>query len=136
MKNTTHRIVKLALSSLIAVSITACSNLQTGAGYRPIVDGINNQGDLSRYEFDLKECQGIASQREYLNDDAKSDAAIGAVLGALAGSGGDRGDILGGAVAGAFIGGGAKVYEARDERKNIVIKCMHNRGYNTLESNR
>lgn len=132
MKNATNSKAKLVFIAAMAVSMTACSSLQTGADYRPIVDG----GDLSNYENDLAECRAVAQQREYLNDDAKSDAAVGALLGALAGAGGDRGDIVGGAIAGAAVGAGGKAYEAKDERKNIVINCMRNRGYNTVESGR
>lgn len=113
-----------------AMVMTACTSLNSGASHRPIVDG----GDLSNYEFDLTECQAVAEQREYLNDETKSDAAIGAVLGALAGSDGDRGDIIGGAIVGAAVGAGGKAYDTRTERKNIVINCMRNRGYNTVES--
>ena len=121
---------KMVLVLTAAMMMTACTTLNSGASHRPIVDG----GDLTNYEFDLTECQAVAEQRDYLNDETKSDAAIGALLGALAGSDGDRGDIIGGAIVGAAVGAGGKAYDTRTERKNIVINCMRNRGYNTVES--
>lgn len=130
MKLLNSTTLKLAATSTMVVLMTACTSLQTGADYRPIVDG----GDLSNYETDLAECRLVAQQRDYMNDDTKSDAAIGAVLGALAGAGGDRGDIVGGAIVGAAVGAGGKAHDVIDERKNIVINCMRNRGYNTVES--
>ncbi len=121
---------KLLVVMTAAVLMGACTTLNSGSGHRPIVDG----GDLSHYEVDLRDCQMVAEQRDYLNDETKSDAAIGAILGALAGADGDRGDIIGGAIVGAAVGAGGKAYDTRTERKNIVINCMRNRGYNTVES--
>ena len=66
-------------------------------------------------------------QRGYLNDQTKADAAIDAVLGALAGSDG-------GAIVGSIAGASSGVLDARTERRNIVIKCMEKRGYQTVES--
>lgn len=114
---------------LSAVLMSGC--FATGAAHRPIVDDNN-----PNYEMDLRDCQEIAQQREYFNEDVKSDAAIGSTVGALLNLGGDRGDIIGGAVVGALFSAGGSVYEARDERKGIVINCMEGRGYNVLEYNR
>lgn len=126
----TETTLKVAVTAAFVLFTTACTSLNAGSGHRPIVDG----GDLSNYEVDLTECQAVAEQREYMNDETKSDAAIGATIGALAGAGGDRGDIIGGALVGAVVGAGGKAYDTRTERKNIVINCMRNRGYNTVES--
>jgi len=115
----------------LLVTITSgCTSMATGASYRPIVDG----GDLTHYESDLAECQSVATQRDYVNDETKSDAVVGAIIGAIAGADGDRGDIVAGALVGAAVGGGSKAYDVRTERKNIVINCMRQRGYNTVES--
>lgn len=130
MKLVNEKAVKVAVTAAVLAVTTACTSMNAGSGHRPIVDG----GDLSNYEADLAQCQAVAEQREYMNDETKSDAAIGAVLGALAGAGGDSGDIVGGAVVGAAVGAGGKAYDVRTERKNIVINCMRNRGYNTVES--
>lgn len=130
MKLLNEKATKLTVTAAMVLFMTACTTMNTGADYRPIVDG----GDLANYEVDLGECKLVAEQRDYVNDETKSDAAIGAVIGAIAGSGGDRGDIIGGAIAGAAVGAGGKAYDVRTERKNIVINCMRNRGYNTVES--
>lgn len=102
----------------------------TGAQHRPIVDG----GDLANYETDLAQCQQVAEQREYVNEDTKTDALIGAVIGALAGIGESKEATLGGAAVGALLGGGERAYETIEERKRIVIRCMQGRGYNVVES--
>ena len=115
---------------LLTLLVGGCANVESGANYRPIVDG----GDLSKYELDLSRCQLIARQRAYLNDETKTDAAIGAAFGALAGSDGNRESIIAGAILGGTIGTIEGSLKAREERKNIVINCMARRGYNTVES--
>lgn len=116
--------------AVCTIALTSgCTSLQTGANHRPIVDGHN----LPNYEQDVAECQALARQRGYMNDETQADAAIGAVIGALAGSGGDRGDILGGAIVGGVVGASSGALDARTERKNIVIQCMEKRGYRTVE---
>ena len=119
----------IALATAASI-MTGCTSMQTGANHRPIVDGT----DLPNYEQDVAQCQELARQRGYLNDQTKADAAIGAVLGALAGSDGDRGNIIGGAIVGGIAGASSGALDARTERRNIVIKCMEKRGYQTLES--
>lgn len=119
------------LVTVVFVSLmSGCTSLQTGANHRPIVDG----GNLENYEQDVAECQALARQRGYLNDETQADAAIGAIIGAIAGSGGDRGDILGGAIVGGAVGASGSAIDARTERRNIVITCMEKRGYQTVES--
>ena len=113
--------------TLLTLLISGC--FATGAAHRPIVDGNN-----PNYETDLVACQELAQQRSYVNEDVKSDALIGATLGAVLSLDGDRGDILGGGLVGGIIGAGGTMYETRDERKHIVIRCMEGRGYNVLES--
>lgn len=107
--------------------LSACS--ASGAKHRPLVDG----GDLAHYETDLTQCQALAKQRGYLNDDTKTDIAIGAVAGALAGIGESKEETIGAALVGALFGAGSGSYKAKDEQKFIVIKCMQNRGYNVVE---
>ena len=110
--------------------MTGCTSMQTGANHRPIVDGTN----LPNYEQDVAQCQELARQRDYLNDQTQADAAIGAVIGALAGSDGDRGSIIGGALLVGIAGASSGALDARTERRNIVITCMEKRGYQTVES--
>lgn len=118
------------MMALLGGTIALSGCFATGAQHRPIVDG----GDLANYETDLAECQHVAEQREYVNEETKTDALIGAVIGALAGIGESKEDTIGGAAVGALIGGGAQAYQTIDERKKIVIRCMQGRGYNVVES--
>lgn len=129
MTHLNNRWARTCAMATLAATTAACTSLNTGADYRPLVDG----GDLSHYETDLVQCQALARQRQYINDDTRADAAIGALIGAIAGSDGDRGDIIGGAIAGGMVGAGSKAYEVKDERKRIVINCMKGRGYKTVE---
>jgi uncharacterized protein YcfJ len=114
---------KLKLTALagLAVSMTACAN--TGAAYRPILDGPQTVA----YQNDLAECQALAKQRVFLNEDTRSDALVGALIGGALGA--LDGDALGGAAVGGIAGGASGAYEVRDERKSIVIQCLKGRGH-------
>ena len=119
----------LTLLSLgvIALATTACSN--SGAGYRPIVDGPMD----ATYESDLAACKSVAQQRGYLNDDVKNDAMIGAAVGGAIGLiTGDSEDAWDGALGGALAGGGGAMHGTRGERRDIVIECMRGRGHNVV----
>ncbi|RVU30987.1 MULTISPECIES: glycine zipper family protein [Neptunomonas] len=124
MKLSNH--ITLSASAFALLLLTGCAN--TSSQYTPLVDGPK---DL-RFQQDLAACQKLSEQREYLNGDTKSEALLGAALGALAGSGGDTGDIVGGALVGAAVGSGGRAWETRDERKNIVISCMKQRGHKVV----
>ena len=124
----THLFSKLLLGSMILMQLTAC--FSTGAQHRPIVDG----GDLVNYELDLAECQQLAQQREYFDEDTKSNTLIGAVVGALSGIGESKEETFVGALVGAAVGAAGGAYGNREVRKKIVIQCMQGRGYNVVES--
>jgi hypothetical protein len=118
---------------LIAFLTVSCSG--TGDEYRPIID---NPGP--NYGNDLFACQELAKQRKYLNGDSKTKALAGAGIGAAGGalvgsSGGGQGTLAGGA-AGAAIGAAAGLasgaFEAKEEKKYIIVQCLRNRGYNVI----
>ena len=112
---------------LVMLALGACSN--TGADYRPIVDG----GDSAAYESDLTECAAVADQRGYLNGDVQNAALLGTGLGAVVGGLSDGwGGALVGGVIGAAGGAGAQAWETQDERKEIVKNCMKGRGHNVV----
>ena len=119
--------MNILFCGLFCLVISGCG--ATAAKYRPIVDGTENIS----YESDLTSCSQLAQQRSYLNDDVKSEAALGALVGAVIGAAdGGTDDALGGAiVAGAFTAGG-RAWETREERKEIVIKCMQLRGHRVV----
>jgi len=113
-----------------ALTLTACAS--GGAAYRPIVDGPQD----AKYSADLGECRQVAENRDYLNSDTRTSAAIGAGFGGLIGlaEANDAGveDFIGGAIVGALFGGGDGALEARSERKNIVLNCMSGRGHRVV----
>ena len=108
--------------------ISACANV--GPNHRVLVDG----GDLTNYETDLSACQDLASTRGYVNGETKADSAIGAGVGMLSNASDGFGNAVAGAAVGALVGGAFSSLGARQEMKNIVIKCMQGRGYNTVEA--
>ncbi len=119
----------LALLALSSLAVTACAN--TGAAYRPIVDGPQD----AKYEHDLADCQRIAQQREYLNGDTRTamlaGALIGGALGALTNNS-DSEDVFDGMLGGAAAGGLSGAADAHGERREIVLNCMAGRGHNVL----
>lgn len=117
----------LTAAAIAAVSLSACAN--TGADYAPIVDGPR---DIS-YTQDLSECRNLAEQRSYANGDVKNEALLGAGIGAVAG-GIDEGidGAIGGLILGSLIGGAGRAWETQDERKQIVVECLKQRGHRVV----
>ena len=109
------------------LALAGCAN--TGAKYEPIADGPVSV----TYAADLESCQQLATERGYINDDTKTNAAIGAGLGVLAGIAdddvSDTEGAIAGAVVGAIAGGGAGMLETREHRRQVVIDCMKGRGH-------
>lgn len=119
----------LALIALSALSVAACAN--SGASYRPIVDGPVD----AKYEHDLMECQSVAQQREYLNGDTRTAIVAGALIGGALGAltdNSDSEDVYDGMLGGAAAGGLSGAAEAHGERREIVINCMAGRGHNVV----
>ncbi|WP_218044147.1 hypothetical protein [Kiloniella majae] len=119
--------VSLISLGFVFILLGGCSN--TGADYRPIVDG----GDSAAYESDLSECAVVADQRGYLNGDVQNAALLGTGLGAIVGGLSDGwGGALVGGVIGAAGGAGAEAWDTQDERKQIVKNCMKGRGHKVV----
>ena len=120
-------LVSTAIILVTALVISGCAN--TAAGYRPLVDGMR----AKNFERDLFACQELATERSYLNDDVKSEALLGSGIGTLIGAAGEG---LDGAIVGAIVGGVAgtvgRAWETREDRKNIVIECMKQRGHKVV----
>lgn len=120
------QILLLALTSL---SVAACAN--SGATYRPIVDGPRDHV----YERDLADCQALAEERGYVDGETRTAMFAGAVIGGLLGwasRNSDAEDVADGALAGAAVGGLSGAAEAHGERREIVVTCMERRGHNVL----
>ncbi len=126
MKHVTFFTASLALSLLQA----GCAN--TGARYQPLADGPVS----AAYESDLASCQTLATGRNYMNADTKTDAAIGAGIGAIAGIAdddiSDTEGLIAGMIVGALAGGGSAMIETREQRRQIVIQCMQGRGHSVV----
>lgn len=121
----------LKLASIVWVTLTLSACGASGAKYSPIVDGPTG----GAFTSDLADCRSLSETRPYLNDDVKSEAAAGAVVGAVIGAL-DESDSLEGAIAGAIVGGavsaGGRAWETREERKEIIISCMGQRGHRVV----
>lgn len=116
--------VKITMTTLVASLVASCT-------YRPIVDlkGL----DEEKYKQDLSECTALADQAQ---DSTLSNTLIGAGLGAIFSG------IVGGnsnaTAAGAAIGGTGGLFKGQSdkgsERKEVLINCLYNRGYNVLNA--
>ena len=122
--NHTRLLLATAAATLV---LSGCG--ASASKYQPIVDGPKGAG----YEQDLSACSQVAEQREYLNDDVKSEAMMAAGVGGVLG-GIDQGleGAIGGALVGGAIGAGGKAWQVRDDRKKIVIECMKQRGHKVV----
>ena len=116
------------ISAIIALALVTGCAANTGAQYIPIVDLRSGQNN---YQSDLQTCQTYATQRQ----DAASGAAAGAFAGALLGLalsaalGGNRGQ---GAAFGAISGGSSGAVRAEGTQRDIITRCLSNRGYSVL----
>ncbi len=119
--------LSIYLGAFAVLGLSACSN--TGADYRPIVDGAQD----TAYNSDLSACAEVADQRSYLNGDVQNGALLGTGLGAVVGglTEGLGGALVGG-VLGAAVGAGSQAWDTQDERKEIVKNCMKGRGHNVV----
>jgi outer membrane lipoprotein SlyB len=128
----TPTIIWLLSIYLLCVLLSACA----GADYRPVID--TKGQDMSNFETDLSECQGIAREDGVVDDVAKS-AAVGAATGAVIGGvisamAGDPGaGALVGAGYGATAGSVDGTISGTRDQKQIVVNCMLGRGYKVLK---
>lgn len=118
------------VATIIGASfLTACAG--GGAAYRPIIDTPSASANA-----DLADCQALAEQRSYDNEDTRTGALVGAGLGALFymldPGPDDAEDALGAAALGAALGGGGAALETRSDRKSIVMNCMAGRGHRVV----
>jgi outer membrane lipoprotein SlyB len=124
--------ITTAIAALCAASLLAGCAGPSGPNYRPIVD--TRGVDFNRYENDLRDCQGYATQTAGAADSAVAGALAGAVLGgvlaAAAGRGYSRSSTASvGAVTGAVSAGA----QGETNQRNIIRRCMAGRGYNVLQ---
>lgn len=114
----------IILPALLAIS--ACG--ESGASYRPIVDGPKTVG----FQSDLRSCQSLARNQKQFDRETMTAAAVGAGVGAILGEVDDDGNALGGALAGAVAGGASGAINADERRQAIVVECMRGRGHRVV----
>ncbi len=92
------------------------------------LNGVN----ITKYEKDLNECRGYASQID-VGGDAMSGLVTGALVGALLGSTvGDSDSAKKGAKIGAIAGMTGEATESSLEQDIVVRNCLLGRGYKVL----
>ncbi|WP_425071003.1 glycine zipper family protein [Sagittula sp. S175] len=116
----------LLLLTAAAIGLTACAD--SGANYRPILDGAPS----AAFQSDLAACQTLARDQRQFDQETAGAAVMGAGAGALLGELDDDGDALGGAVAGALAGGIAGAVNASERREAIVVECLRGRGHRVV----
>jgi outer membrane lipoprotein SlyB len=94
---------------------------------------IDDKGvNMSRYEEDLKQCQGY-SEQVAVGEKAAKGAASGAVFGGLIGAvGGGHHNAEQGAGVGAVTGGAKGLNEGDRQSVQVVKNCLRGRGYKVL----
>ncbi|GAA6179683.1 MULTISPECIES: YMGG-like glycine zipper-containing protein [unclassified Shimia] len=122
----THNTLTVCLLASITLGLGAC----TSPVDRPLtVDGTRN----AHFDGDYNACHAQAAS--FTNgagmQSAAAGAAIGAAIGAL-----EADDEWEGALAGAAIGGlvgsAENASATEDERRNVLIRCMQNRGHDVI----
>ncbi|MFY0622824.1 MAG: glycine zipper 2TM domain-containing protein [Pelagimonas sp.] len=121
------RLQILTVSSVITL-ISAC----TAPVDRPLtVDGPRAFG----YDADYAACYNLASgfTDGTPREGATTGAVLGGIVGALDASDGDKieGAVVG-AAAGALIGSAEAHEKLTEERRDVLIRCMQNRGHRVV----
>ncbi|MGH1413222.1 MAG: YMGG-like glycine zipper-containing protein [Pelagimonas sp.] len=110
-----------------AMSLAACT-APMDKSYT--IDGPRN----AMFASDLQACKHLAAK--FHPDDIKNGALIGAAGGAVFGALDDDNDPTEGALVGAGVGALAGAAAARDdlrtEQRQVVIRCLQNRGHNVI----
>lgn len=117
--------IKPLLIVSLASILVACS------GHRPIVDAKGQ--NMTNYENDLRECQALSRQAEPGGEALRSGLIAALVGGAIGGIGwGSSSNIGTGAAIGAITGGVSGGVSGGNKQKDIINRCMVNRGYNII----
>jgi len=106
-----------------ALLLSGCAS--NGAAHRPKVS--NDQ--LVNYEADLRRCQQLA--KAYDGAELAQGGVLGAISGALVGDGSD--ESIAGAAIGAVIGVTGGSFRLNAKRRQIVVDCMREQGYNVRD---
>lgn len=117
--------------------LSACAGGYAGQSYTPVVDVYGSGKDPNLYASDLSYCQMLAEQRGQVSDVAKGagvGALVGSAAGALAGTAAGRPGYGAGVGAGlgALAAGGFSGHAANQNRQNVVMTCLRERGWAVL----
>ena len=113
---------------LIPAALTVAACADSGANYRPILDG---QPTVA-FQSDLAACQTLARNQNQFDQETVGASVLGAGAGAVLGEVDDEGDALGGAIVGAIAGGAAGAVNASERREGIVVECLRGRGHRVV----
>lgn len=109
----------------LPILLTAAACADSGANYRPILDGM----PTAAFRSDLAECQSLARNQNQFDEETLGATVLGAGAGAVLSQVDDDGNALGGAVVGALAGGAAGAVNASKRREAIVVECLRGRGH-------
>ena len=113
----------------LPLALAACGYQPSLSDYRPVVDSYNT--DMAAHKTDGGQCVAVAMQAQAENDrqqalKPESNMTIGLIVGAIAGAAVAR-------TLGALEGGLAETdYDPVTSLREIVDRCMKNRGYEIL----
>ncbi|MBY6160976.1 glycine zipper family protein [Mameliella alba] len=117
-------------TSLFALPLIAMAACTAPMDRSYTLDGPRN----AMFDTDLAQCKSAA--HDYRPDAHRNGALMGAAAGAVFGALDDEDDRAEGALAGAAIGAVTGVAAAEDElseqRREVVIRCLQNRGHNVI----
>jgi len=118
--------MKRAILVFAALTLAGCA-----AHHRPVVDLVASGKTWGQYEFDLSQCQHLASKAPGPDSMGLGGAVVGAGIGALTAAilGGNAGR---GAGLGALYGGLSGLEQGAAIQAEAVRRCMAGRGYNVL----
>lgn len=108
------------------IVLSACAEM--GANYEPILDGAPN----ANFQSDLQACQNLARGQNQFDQETTGAAVAGGVLGAAIAKHEGGGTVVEGLIGGALVGFLGGVFEATDQRKEIVIECMKGREHRVV----
>lgn len=130
---------KTAFAVGLALAVSGCSTVSpTGTAYEPVIDPQSSQVSMGQYREDLRGCKAIANRRGGTGAGAAGGALTGGAVGAAMGAalGAIAGDPATGAAIGAAGAGTAGMAQGaasnNTKQKEIIARCMQNRGYDVL----
>ncbi|MDE4132081.1 glycine zipper domain-containing protein [Phaeobacter sp. QD34_3] len=117
----TTKITLTAASIVTGLLVSACD-------MAPTAQPLRLSGPVgARFAQDEAECRSIAMR--YDQNLASEGAVAGALIGAAIGAGESHEDALAGAAIGGLIGAAEGTVDKEESQRNMVIRCMQNRGH-------